>query len=69
ELPEIPVAKLGKAYLRLGYQYYDFDYTGSNSWIGEPKKIDDLATNPMYAQMLAPLEKATDIYLMFEVWF
>ncbi len=67
ELPEIPVAKLGKAYLRLGYQYYDFDYTGSNSWIGSPQRIDDLtAESP---QFMPPLKNAHDIYFTFDVRF
>ncbi len=67
ELPEIPVAKLGKAYLRLGYQYYDFNYTGSNSWIGAPQKISDLTAES--AQFLTPLKKAQDIYFTFDVRF
>lgn len=70
ELPETPIAKLGKAFFRLGYQYYKFKYTGSNNWIGEPKKIDDLnTTNPMLTQVLAPLKSAHDIYLTFDVAF
>ncbi len=69
ELKNKPISKRGKAFFRLGYQYYDFEYTGSNSWIGEPKKIEDLATNPMYAQIFPPLDKAHDIYLTFEVRF
>ncbi len=67
ELPEIPVAKLGNAYLRLGYQYYDFDYTGSNSWIGSPHKISELT--PESAQFMPPLKKAQDIYFTFDVRF
>ena len=37
-----PIAKRGKAFLRLGYQYYDFKYTGSNNWMGAPQKISDM---------------------------
>ena len=59
----------GPGFFKLGYQAYKFDYTGSNNWIGAPKKISDLATSPANAQMLAPVEKATDIYLTFEVRF
>ncbi len=70
ELPGTPVAKFGKAYVRLGYQYYKFEYTGSNNWIGEPKKIEDLnTTDPSLTQMLAPIEKAQDIYLTFDLTF
>jgi len=70
ELKNKPISKRGKAFFRLGYQYYDFEYTGSNSWIGEPVKISDLSkTNPMTAQMFSPLDKAHDIYLTFDVQF
>lgn len=69
ELKNKPISKRGKAFFRLGYQYYDFEYTGSNSWIGAPKKIDDLAKSPMNAQIFPPLDKAQDIYATFEVQF
>ncbi len=69
ELKNKPISKRGKAFFRLGYQYYDFEYTGSNSWIGAPKKIDDLADSPMNAQIFPPIDKAHDIYLTFDVQF
>ncbi len=68
ELPELPIARMGKAFFRLGYQYYKFKYTGSNSWIGTPKKIDDL-NNTSNAQFMAPLKHAQDIYFTFDVTF
>ncbi len=65
-----PISKKGKAFFRLGYQYYKFAYTGSNSWIGEPKKIKDLdTTDPSKTQLLAPLKNAQNIYLTFDVQF
>ncbi len=69
ELKNKPISKKGKAFFRVGYEYYKFDYTGSNNWIGAPKKISDLTATPANAQMLAPIENATDIYAMFEVRF
>lgn len=57
-----------RAFFRIGYQYYSFDYTGSGNWVGEPKKIDDL-DNPMLQQMFTPLETAQNIYGTFEVRF
>jgi hypothetical protein len=69
ELRNKPIAKKGQAFFKLGYQSYKFDYTGSNNWVGAPKKISDLAASPANAQMLAPIDKATDIYLTFEVRF
>jgi len=58
---------LSKAFFRVGFQYYDFEYTGSNNWVGAPVKIADIQANSM--QMLIPLEKAYDIYATFEVKF
>jgi hypothetical protein len=69
ELRNKQLMKKGKAFFKLGYQSYKFDYTGSNNWIGAPKKISDLASSPANAQMLVPIEKATDIYLTFDVRF
>ncbi len=60
---------LSKTFVRLGYQYYDFEYTGSSNWVGSPVRIDDLAKNPGFAQMLIPLKNAQDIYATLEVRF
>lgn len=68
EINDVAVSKNGKAFFRLGYQYYTFDYTGSNNWLGQPKDMDSL-DNPNNAQMLPPIEKAHDIYLTFNVTF
>ncbi|NTU43371.1 MAG: DUF3373 family protein [Nitrospirales bacterium] len=64
-----PISKRGRAYVRLGYQYYDFQYTGSNNWIGAPKKISELMSSPYNMQMLPPVDKAHDIYFSFDVTF
>lgn len=70
EIKSKPISKLGKAYVRLGFQHYNFNYTGSNGWLGEPRKISDLSTvNPMDTQMFPPLKKANNIYLTFDVEF
>lgn len=70
ELNKKPIAKRGKAFVRVGYQYYKFNYTGSNNWVGEPKKISDLDTmDPSKTQMFAPLKNAHDFYATFDVIF
>ncbi len=56
-----------KAFFRLGYQYYDFEYTGSNNWVGAPQKIDDLSATDL--ALLAPVEKAYNLYGTFQVNF
>ncbi|HEY6872589.1 MAG TPA: DUF3373 domain-containing protein [Geobacteraceae bacterium] len=68
ELPLKPISSyLSKAFFRLGYQYYDFEYTGSNNWVGAPVKIADIKPTDM--MLLTPLKSATDLYLTFEVHF
>jgi hypothetical protein len=70
ELNRKPISKKGKAFIRVGYQYYKFDYTGSNNWVGAPAKISDLSTAPSaLAQGLPPIETAKDIYATFDVQF
>jgi hypothetical protein len=56
-----------KAFFKFGYQYYSFDYTGSNSWLGAPLSIDVL--NRMTPQLTAPMKTAQDFYATFEVHF
>lgn len=56
-----------KAFVKIGYQYYDFEYTGSNNWVGAPKKISDI--QPTDLMLMAPLKTAHNIYGTFEVQF
>ena len=67
ELWGLPIASYhAKTFLRLGYQYYDFKYTGSNNWVGGPVAISDVASNP---QLLTPMKNAKDLYATLEVKF
>jgi Protein of unknown function (DUF3373) len=68
ELPLKPISSyVSKAFFRAGYQYYDFEYTGSNNWVGAPMKISDITPGTML--LTTPLKKAQDIYVTFEVHF
>lgn len=67
ELNKKPIAKRGKAFARLGYQKYNFEYTGSGFWLGEPKKISELTTNSN--SLLRPVQSADNIYLTLDVMF
>ncbi|GFO69473.1 hypothetical protein GMLC_30520 [Geomonas limicola] len=58
---------LSKAFVKVGYQYYDFEYTGSNNWVGAPVKVSDVQPGDM--MLLTPLKNAQDIYFTFEVKF
>jgi len=64
-----PISKRGNAFLRFGYQYYDFNYSGSNNWIGAPHKITSLTQTGPIGQFFPPLRNAQNIYLTFDVIF
>lgn len=69
ELKLKPISSyLSKTFFKIGYQYYDFAYTGSNNWVGAPARLSDMG-NPMNAQMFAPLKDAQNLYASFEVHF
>ena len=68
ELDLKPISSyFSKAFFRLGYQYYDFEYTNSNNWVGAPVKISDIKATDL--MLLAPMKYAQDIYATFEVHF
>jgi hypothetical protein len=69
EIGSAAVSKLGKAFFRIGYQYYDFNYTGSNNWVGAPVKTSDLGSASYMPLMFVPLKNAHDFYATFEVQF
>lgn len=63
------ISKFGKAFIRLGYQHFDYEYTYSGMWLGTPTKIDDIKDDPMAAQFYTPMEKMDNIYLTIEAYF
>ena len=68
ELDLKPISSyLSKAFFKVGYQYYNFEYTGSNNWVGAPVKISSI--QPTDLMLLAPMKTAQDIYATFEVHF
>jgi hypothetical protein len=68
ELDLKPISSyLSKTFFKVGYQFYDFQYTGSNNWVGKPQKISDIKSTDF--MLMAPVSKAHDIYATFEVHF
>lgn len=69
---DLPVGPLlsdkAKAFMRLGYQHYEYNYTGSGNWLGAPVDIDKL-DDPLSAQFFAPIERMDQVYLTLEAWF
>ena len=67
ELDAKPISSFAaKSFFRLGAQYYDFQYTGSNNWVGAPVKISSVNNNMMTT---TPLSKAINAYATFTVKF
>lgn len=70
--PPLPAALAGNNRSligRIGYQYYDFDYTGSGSVLGEPLDIDDLQNDPLAAQFYDTTEFAYTLYASLKLYF
>ncbi|MFZ5775135.1 MAG: DUF3373 domain-containing protein [Thermodesulfobacteriota bacterium] len=63
------ISKFGKAFIRLGYQHYDYNYTGSGDWNMAPVDIDEVGNSMMNAQMAPPVESADQVYATFEAYF
>ncbi|MBI5683186.1 MAG: DUF3373 family protein [Deltaproteobacteria bacterium] len=64
DLTKEPIGKLSKALLRVGYQRYNFKYSGSGLFLGAPKDLD---SNP---QLLFPSpERMDNVYMSFDVYF
>jgi opacity protein-like surface antigen len=69
ELNLKPVSSaFAKAFFKLGYQYYAFEYTGSNNWVGSPIAMKDV-TSATILPGIAAVDKAQTIYGTFEVHF
>jgi hypothetical protein len=64
------LSKYAKTFMRLGYQHYEYDYSGSGDWNLSPYDLSD-AADLAALQMLGqdPVESADQIYLTFEAYF
>jgi hypothetical protein len=68
------ISKYAKTFMRLGYQHYEYDYSGSNDWNMAPYDLSDsadLAKLTLLNGMMGydPVESADQIYLTLEVAF
>ncbi|MDG4475365.1 DUF3373 family protein [Thiovibrio frasassiensis] len=64
------VSKFGKAFIRLGYQHYDYDFTGSMDWTTMPYDVNDDA-EAWKANFAGQdiIDSADQVYLTFEAQF
>jgi len=69
DLPETYLSRYANAFIRAGYQYFWFDYTGTGVWLGKPVKLDDLQDSPANAQLFGPVDRMDNFYMTFEVFF
>ncbi|MBV5305696.1 MAG: DUF3373 family protein [Desulfobulbaceae bacterium] len=67
------ISKYAKTFMRLGYQHYEYDYSGSNDWNMAPYDLSDSADliklTALRAMGYDPVESADQIYLTLEVAF
>jgi hypothetical protein len=64
------ISKYGNAFMRLGWQHYEYDYFGSGNWNMMAYDLSS-AEDQMKLQMMGqdPVESADQVYLTFEVTF
>jgi hypothetical protein len=62
------ISKYAKTFMRIGYQYLDYDYSGGFDWNMKPYDLED---EKAQLQMLGinPADDAHNIYLTFEAYF
>lgn len=63
------ISRFSDFFMRLGAQHYQYNYTGSGFWLGEPLDIDTLANDPLSAQFYTPIDTMDQVYLSIETYF
>lgn len=63
------ISKFSQAFFRVGFQHYQYDYTGSGFWLGAPQDVDELAADPLAAQFYTAVESMDQVYVTMEAWF
>jgi hypothetical protein len=64
------ISKYAKTFVRLGYQHYEYDYSGSGDWNLMPYDLSDAGDkNTLQALGQDPVESADQVYLTFEAYF
>ncbi|ADH86774.1 DUF3373 domain-containing protein [Desulfurivibrio alkaliphilus] len=70
DIPGRPVSRFGNAFIRVGYQHYDYDYTGSLDWNMRPYDLGKSSDRTEAAAMgVAAVDKADQVYVTFEARF
>jgi hypothetical protein len=62
------ISKFAKTFVRLGWQYYDYNYFGSGDWNYKPYDLDD-EKEKLRMLGINPVENANQVYITFEAYF
>ncbi|MFH1217721.1 MAG: DUF3373 family protein [Pseudomonadota bacterium] len=62
------ISKFAKTFMRVGYQHYEYDYTGGSDWNFQPYDIDKVEAE-YYGQKFPTVESADQVYVTFEAYF
>jgi hypothetical protein len=64
------LSKYAKTFVRIGYQHYEYDYSGSGDWNIAPYDLSS-SSDKEQLQMFGqdPVESADQIYVTFEAYF
>ncbi len=64
------ISKYAKTFIRLGWMYMDYDYSGGFDWNMMPYDLDDKNDKEALQMMgMNPIESANQFYLTFEAYF
>ena len=73
DIPGRQVSRLGKAFIRVGYQHYRYNYTGSMDWNLKPydprNAVERAQVAGMGANGPSMVNKADQVYVTFEAKF
>ncbi|MCD6389427.1 MAG: DUF3373 domain-containing protein [Desulfobulbaceae bacterium] len=62
------ISKYAKTFVRLGYQHYEYDYSGGTDWNIKPYDLDK-SEGDQYGMFVPTLKRADQVYLTFEAFF
>ncbi|MGW8194273.1 MAG: DUF3373 family protein [Desulforhopalus sp.] len=64
------ISKYAKTFIRLGWQHYEYDYSGSGDWNLYPYDLSDTSDKIKLGMMgMDPVDSADQVYVTFEAWF
>jgi outer membrane murein-binding lipoprotein Lpp len=64
------LSRYAKTFIRLGYQHYEYDYSGSGDWNLAAYDLSDAGDQAKLQMMgIDPVESADQVYLTFEAYF